>query len=114
MTIIMMLVINFLCGIKIMQNYGSRDTGKSSKMLVMHDESLYMFSLTLSSIFKTAYPNHDLNKRKRLMSQFRKVIPRRQRETLNNQVMSSKLKNRKLIWEFIQRCEKLTDLDDEV
>ena len=81
---------------------------------VMQDESLYMFSLRLSSIFKTAYPNHDLNKSKKLMSQFKKVIPRRQREALNTQVMSHKLKNKRPNWEFIQRCVKLTDLDDEV
>ena len=77
-----------------------------------HNESLYMFSIRLGSIFKTAYPNHDINRSKTLMRQFKAAIPRNARESLSTQVMSHKLKNKNPDWNFIQQCVKLRDLEE--
>ena len=75
------------------------------------DEGMYLFSVRLSSSFKTAYPASDPNRSKTLIKQFKKVIPRRARESLNTQIMSYKLKGKKCDWRFIQQCMRLWDID---
>ena len=77
------------------------------------DEGLHMFSIRLASIFRTAYPKHEVNKSKLLIKQFKKVIPRRSRESLNTQLTACRLKNKKPDWNFVQQCVRFQEGDDE-
>ena len=74
-------------------------------------ESLYLFSIKLASLYKKAYPRHDINRSKKLIQQFKKIIPRKTRELLENQSMTRKMQGRKADWNFIQKCIKLKDND---
>ena len=76
------------------------------------DESLYLFSIKLASLFKKAYPKHDMKKSKKLIDQFKKSIPRKMRETLDTQIMTRKMEGRKVDWNFVQKCMKLKDIDN--
>ena len=78
------------------------------------EESLFMFSIRLTSLFKTAYPRHNENKSKTLMKQFKQVISRSARESINTQIIACKLKNQKPDWNFIQQCIRIRDLDEEI
>ena len=78
------------------------------------DESLFMFSIRLTSLFRTAYPRHDANKSKTLIKQFKQVISRNARESVNMQIMTCKLKNKPADWNFIQQCIRIRDLDEEI
>ena len=76
-------------------------------------ESLYIFSIRLQSLFKTAYSNKNPEKSTTLIKQFKQAISRSAREMINTQIMAPKLKNEKPNWSFIQRCVRLREADDE-
>ena len=75
------------------------------------DESLYLFSIRLACMYKRAYPRHDVNKSKKLVKQFKKKIPRKVREVLENQIMTRKMEGKKIDWGFVQKCVKFRDND---
>ena len=79
-----------------------------------HGESLYLFSIRLASVYKTAYPKHDIKKSSKLIKQFTSVISKDARNALNTQIISRKLKGKKPSWDFVQKCVKIKDLDDEM
>ena len=76
-------------------------------------ESLYMFSLRLESIFKKAYPKKKPDKSKKLMDQFKYTIPRKAKDDLKNQITSRRLRSEEVDCKFYQECVKIADLDSE-
>ena len=87
---------------------------KFTKAKPEREESLYMFSVRLTNLFKIAHPGRKVNRSKTLMKQFKRVIPKSAKQSLNAQIMSCKLKRQKPDWKFMQECVKIWDIDEEL
>ena len=72
-------------------------------------DSLYIFSIRLESMFKRAYPGHDVHKSSKLFDRFKKAISRKARGALESQVMNAKMKGEQIDWRFVQRWAQLQD-----
>ena len=75
-------------------------------------ENIYMFSIRLASLYKSAFPNHSYDKSEVLMDRFVKVIPKDYQRAINTQKMAYGLRRRKITFTFMQNCVKLKDLDN--
>ena len=74
-------------------------------------ESLFIFSNRLKNLFKLAYPRHRAEYSNTLIYQYKSVVPKSMRNIINAQIMSHKLKGRKLEWKTVQKCARLQDLE---
>ena len=78
------------------------------------NEGLYNFSIRLETLFRKAYPYKDVARSKKLIEQFKRVIPKKERDYLSIQEMPYKVNNQKPTWDFVQKCVKIRDLDEEL
>ena len=72
-------------------------------------DSLYIFSIRLESLFKKAYPTHDVQKSSKLFDRFKKCISRKAREALESQILNAKMKGEDIRWKFVQKWAQLRD-----
>ena len=76
-------------------------------------ESLYLFATRLESLFKSAFPTHRIQKSKTLSNQFIDNIPKSIKQDINSQILTYKIKNKKVTWAFMLKCARLKDVDWE-
>lgn len=76
-------------------------------------ESLYLYSTRLEKIYKIAYPNHDTNISKTLQEKYVSSLPRSSRKMISSQMMSYKLKDKRITWKMVQKCARLNDIEKE-
>ena len=77
-------------------------------------ESLYLFSIRLAKIFRLLYPKKYEKKTKKLLKQFKKVIPKADRESLEMQLRQYRMDGKKFNWESVQKYVKLMEWDRDV
>ena len=75
------------------------------------EESLYVFSARLESLFKIAYPMKNHETSQTLIYQFKHSVPRGMKEIINSQILRYKLRDRKIPWKVVQKCARLYDLE---
>ena len=76
-------------------------------------ESMYMFSVRLEGLFKSAFPKHRTNTGSTLINQFKHAVPKSVRKMLKMQILACKLKDDKVNWSFVQQCVRLNDIEDQ-
>ena len=76
-------------------------------------ESLFLFGTRLETLFKTAFPTHRVAESKTLRQQFLNNIPKSIRTEINSQIMTCKLKDKKVTWPFVMKCARLKDTEWE-
>ena len=74
-------------------------------------ESLFLFGTRLESLFKAAFPTHRVNESKTLINTYLENIPKVTKGEINSQVMTYKLKHKKVTWSFILKCARLKDTE---
>ena len=76
-------------------------------------ESLFLFATRLESLFKTAFPTHRVQESRTLRNQFLENIPKNVKQEINAQILTYKIKDKKITWAFMLKCARLKDADRE-
>ena len=80
----------------------------------MPGESLYIYSTRLENLFRVAFPRHMVGTSNTLLYQFKASVNKAMRSVINGQIMSSKLREKRLTWEKVQKCARLQDLENNL
>ena len=75
------------------------------------DESLYMLSSRLEKYYRLAYPKHEIEKSDLLAEKYMDTVPRKFKKQLSSQMLSSKMRNKKIVWSEIQRFARYKDAE---
>ena len=86
---------------------------KFRNVQIKHGESLFLFSNRLETIFKLAYPKHNVQSSRSLVDQFQSSVPKSVKEMIKTQVLSIKLENKKVKWGLIQNWARLMNVEKE-
>ena len=76
-------------------------------------ESIFSYSNRLQAQFRIAYPNKNSENSSSLIDKFRQTVPKSFRSIVNNQILSLKLKNKKMGYSRLQKCARIYDLDHD-
>ena len=83
------------------------------KMKPRKGESLYLYSTRLESAFIRAHPKRDYESSNILRDKFIETIPKECRALFSSRLFSKKIKGKKLIWNEIQRCAMVKDIESK-
>lgn len=76
-------------------------------------ETLYLYSLRVEKLFKIAYPKHAMNTSQSLQERFIATIPKTAKGMMTAQVMSYKMKDRRISWKEIKKLARYYDLEKQ-
>ena len=76
-------------------------------------DSFYLFAVKLESLFKLAYPRHDVAHSQTLRENYLSAIPKSFRRELKAQISTYKLNDKRVPWAIIKKCANLKDLEGE-
>jgi len=84
---------------------------KFQKVQPKPNETMFIYSNRLESIFKMAYPKHKVHCSSTLITKFKESVPKKMTRMVNDQELNHKMKDQKLRWQTVQKCARLFDLD---
>lgn len=76
-------------------------------------ETLFLFSSRLETLFKLAYPKHNIQQSNTLIDQFQASISKSAKDIVRAQILSLKAADKKVEWRKIQKWARLIDVEKE-
>ena len=80
---------------------------------IKSNESMYLYSVRLESLFRVAFPNHSVKRSHTLLSKFKNSIPKSTKQNLKATIMFNKMRDKDTNWKEVQKWARLQDIEDE-
>lgn len=91
----------------------SRNRQKFKNARPKQGETLFLFSSRLETLFKLAYPKHNIQQSNTLIDQFQASISRSAKDIIRAQILSLRAGDKKVEWRKIQKWARLIDVERE-
>ena len=76
-----------------------------------NNESIFLYSNRLLSLFKVAYPSKQADKSTNLIYKFQQTVPKAFKSILNNQIVSIRIKDETVLYSQLQKCARIFELN---
>ena len=77
------------------------------------NESVYLYSVRLESLFRVAFPSHSVKRSRTLLSKFKSSIPNSTKHNLKSTIMHNKMRDKEITWKEVQKWARLQDIEEE-
>lgn len=85
--------------------------GKFERAKPKSGESYFIYSGRLENLFTVAFPKHSIETSQTLLYKFKNSVSKSLKEAINSQILSYKLKDKRVPWKIVQKCARLYDLE---
>ena len=80
---------------------------------IKSNESIYLYSVRLESLYRVAFPNHSVKRSHTLLRKFKNSIPTSTKQNLKATIMFNKMRDKDTNWKEVQKWARLQDIENE-